>query len=266
MYSIGLFSKMNRVTVKALRYYDKVGILKPAHVDAATGYRYYKSTQIGDLHHIMALRQIGFTIAEIEETLAHQSATELIEEKRGQLLGEMEALKAQLAQTEYYLSKAQTPDIFIKSLPAVTVASMRLRIANYDALFQVVPEMGERMRAAGCRLDPLLYCFQMYHDPEHRVENIDVEICEAVTEKKPDANGLVFKQVPEVGTAACLLHRGPYSTIGETHVALYDWLEHNRYELAGPPREAVIDGIWNQEYERHWLTEVQFPLKATHSH
>ncbi|GAK03487.1 transcriptional regulator, MerR family [Geomicrobium sp. JCM 19037] len=66
MYSIGLFSKMNRVTVKALRYYDKVGILKPAHVDAATGYRYYKSTQIGDLHHIMALRQIGFTMQRLK--------------------------------------------------------------------------------------------------------------------------------------------------------------------------------------------------------
>ena len=41
MYLIGQFSKINRISVKRLRYYDKVGLLKPKKVDEFNGYRYY---------------------------------------------------------------------------------------------------------------------------------------------------------------------------------------------------------------------------------
>lgn len=46
MYRIGMFSKINKVTVKTLRYYDEVGLLIPAYVDEENGYRYYTSEQL----------------------------------------------------------------------------------------------------------------------------------------------------------------------------------------------------------------------------
>lgn len=67
LYKIGLFSQMNKVTIKALRYYDEIGILKPALIEESTGYRYYTSEQLPILHEILALRQMGFSINEIEE-------------------------------------------------------------------------------------------------------------------------------------------------------------------------------------------------------
>ncbi len=66
MYKIGLFSKMNKVTIKALRYYDEIGLLKPALVDEFTGYRYYTAEQMPRLHRILMLKGIGFSINEIE--------------------------------------------------------------------------------------------------------------------------------------------------------------------------------------------------------
>jgi len=65
MYKIGLFSKINKITIKTLRHYDDIGLLKPAHIDVETGYRYYSSEQLPQIHMIISLRQMGFSLEEI---------------------------------------------------------------------------------------------------------------------------------------------------------------------------------------------------------
>jgi len=59
MLKIGDFSRFARVSVKALRYYDELGLLKPVKVDEFTGYRYYAATQLTQLHRIVALKDMG---------------------------------------------------------------------------------------------------------------------------------------------------------------------------------------------------------------
>ena len=44
MYKIGDFSKISKTTIKALRYYEKEGLLKPTFIDQYTSYRYYESS------------------------------------------------------------------------------------------------------------------------------------------------------------------------------------------------------------------------------
>lgn len=75
-YRIGLFSKMNRLTIKTLRYYDEMGLLKPAKVDEWTNYRLYDSQNIAQLHRIIGLKQIGFSISEIKEIVAGNPSAE----------------------------------------------------------------------------------------------------------------------------------------------------------------------------------------------
>ena len=55
MYKIGDFSKMSKTTIKALRYYEKEGLLKPAFIDQDTSYRYYESSQLVDISKIISL-------------------------------------------------------------------------------------------------------------------------------------------------------------------------------------------------------------------
>ncbi|MEA2853942.1 MAG: hypothetical protein QOE02_3961 [Rhodospirillaceae bacterium] len=62
MLRIGTFSRRGRVSVKALRHYEAIGLLKPAHVDGATGYRYYEPSQLDDLHRLMVLRALGLPL------------------------------------------------------------------------------------------------------------------------------------------------------------------------------------------------------------
>ena len=66
MLKIGMFSKLGKTKIKTLRHYDEVGLVKPDYTDEESGYRYYKSSQLIRLNEIVALRQMGFSIAEIE--------------------------------------------------------------------------------------------------------------------------------------------------------------------------------------------------------
>ena len=65
MLKIGDFSKLSRVSVRMLRYYDEIGLLKPAEIDRFTDYRYYSEAQLPTVCRITALRDMGFGLADI---------------------------------------------------------------------------------------------------------------------------------------------------------------------------------------------------------
>lgn len=87
MFKIGDFSRFGQVTVKALRHYDRCGLLKPAHADETSGYRYYSAAQLPRLNRILALKDLGFTLSQIAGLLDEEVSTEklrvLLEGKRG---------------------------------------------------------------------------------------------------------------------------------------------------------------------------------------
>lgn len=70
LYRIGMFSKISKTTIKTLRHYDEVGLLAPAHTDKENGYRYYTTQQLFQLHEIIGLRQMGFSIPEVSAIMA----------------------------------------------------------------------------------------------------------------------------------------------------------------------------------------------------
>ena len=69
MFKIGEFSRFSQVTVKTLRYYDKLGLLKPAKVDRFTGYRYYSASQLPRINRILALKDLGLSLDQIAQLL-----------------------------------------------------------------------------------------------------------------------------------------------------------------------------------------------------
>ena len=85
-YRIGMFAQMNKITIKALRHYDEIGLLKPAYVDEHNGYRYYSSSQLPILHRILVLRQIGFRLDEIQQILSGANETGMLLMKKSKLL------------------------------------------------------------------------------------------------------------------------------------------------------------------------------------
>ncbi len=267
MYQIGEFSKINKVTVKTLRYYDKVGLLKPAFVDKENGYRYYISEQLPILHKIIALRQMDFSINEILSILKAKDASEFFQKKKNILLNDIEEKKEQLTQIRHYLEKNREGfkmnyHVVLKELPEVIVYSKEMQISNYDCYFDVIPKIGEKISEANPELEcsQPAYCFLVYLDGEYKEKDFKVEFCEAVTSLGNEIDDIKFKKIEKVPTAACVYHQGPYSTIGKAYAYLFKWIDDNGYNPSGNPRESVINGIWNKEDESEWLTELQIPV------
>ena len=73
MFKIGEFSKLTQVSTRMLRYYDEMGLLKPAKIDSLTGYRMYSAEQISTLNRIIYLRDSGFNVAEIALSLNYSN-------------------------------------------------------------------------------------------------------------------------------------------------------------------------------------------------
>lgn len=79
LFSIGEVSKIKNITVKALRYYHKVGILIPKYIDNDTGYRYYSIDQFIYIDIIKGCRELGTSIKELQEVFKEYNTDRLIE-------------------------------------------------------------------------------------------------------------------------------------------------------------------------------------------
>src|SRR5512136_2701540 len=91
MLKIGDLSKLSRVSVKTLRYYDETGLLKPTQVDRFTGYRYYSFDQLPRLNRILALKDLGFALEQIAQLLSEDLPA-------AQLRGMLRLRQAELSQ------------------------------------------------------------------------------------------------------------------------------------------------------------------------
>jgi DNA-binding transcriptional MerR regulator len=69
-YRIGEFSDLSGVSTKTLRFYDEIGLLRPASVDARTGYRQYCSQQLEELASILALKSLGLSLGDVRNQLS----------------------------------------------------------------------------------------------------------------------------------------------------------------------------------------------------
>jgi DNA-binding transcriptional MerR regulator len=270
LYRIGQFSKITKVTVKALRFYEEEGLLEPEYTDATTGYRYYTSGQLPCAFKIVSLRQCGFAIPEIRQILAGRNIAGLFVERKKELERFAVDTAEKLSSINHYIESMgkggeMTYQVVIKELPRVLVYSKRKVVASYDEYFDLMPEIGRALAEVNpelkCANDPF-YCFIMYHDGEYKDRDIDIEYCEAVTGygngKLPE--GIEFKTIDRVPEAACVLHKGPYSRLPEAYAAVFKWIEDNDCITSDFPRESYIDGIWNKDSDEDWLTELQVPI------
>lgn len=80
MYQIGEFSYLCETTIKTLRYYDKINLLKPVKINPLTGYRYYSEKQINTLKKIKDLQLSGFSLDEIKDLLQDEKKEKLNEQ------------------------------------------------------------------------------------------------------------------------------------------------------------------------------------------
>ena len=103
LFSIGEFSRMSRISIKALRHYDQEGILRAAHVDGQSGYRYYSSTQLPEANLVRMLRSLEMPLPDMRAFLREKDLA-----KREAMLDEhRERIRRRIAEYTYIISSIE---------------------------------------------------------------------------------------------------------------------------------------------------------------
>ena len=263
MLKIGEFSKLSLTTVKALRFYEKEGLLMPASVDEWTGYRFYETSQLETAAKIKSYRQLGLSIEEIRRIFSGEDAGEILSAKAQQLRQLKQDTELQLSVIEFILEGNEMKyQVTVKEIPEMIVYSAETVLEKYSDCMQWIPSVG----AECLELNPGLKCaeppyeFCEYPDGEYKETNIKIRHNEAVAAFGKENEHIKFRTLPAAKVLS-IYHKGSYDAIGEAYAFLMEYAEKNGYEIAGLARESYIDGIWNKESVSDWLTEVQLPIR-----
>ena len=266
---IGEFSRLSKVTVRALRHYEQIGLLVPEIVDRWTGYRYYTVGQFQKIQNICTLKTIGYSLEEIRDMMedeSHFPSVESLEEKIVRCEQELEVLKERHRLLKAFVASHKKnhkmEKLHFESLPAIIVASHRAVIPSYAELGDLCCEViGPEMARLGCECIEPGYCYTIEHGG-YKPQDIDIEYCEQVKEKGTDSAIIKFKEIPAVPMAACMKVFGPYENLRQSQIDLFALLEKKGYKVTGHPRANYIDGIWNQEDANKWLTIIHVPVET----
>jgi DNA-binding transcriptional MerR regulator len=266
MFRIGDFSRLTQVTVKTLRHYDHLGLLKPDHIDPESGYRYYTSAQAPRLNRILALKDLGFSLEQISQLLdADLSPTQLrgmLTQKRHEVRGTIAAEQARLERIEERLRQIELGplvahyDVTVKNIPTQRVASIRALLPTYPA---VAPLFGELHAYRKRHQLSATAWTAIWHDGEYRETNISVEATFTTADPLPPHPRIQESELPAVEKMASVLHHGPMLAVGGAHMALFRWMEANGYHLAGPMRTQPIHDVGPENAEG--IVEIQYPVE-----
>ncbi len=269
MFKIGDFSKLSRISVKALRYYDEIGLLKPVNVDRFTSYRYYSADQLPRLNYIVALKNMGLSLEEvatlINNDLTPHQMRDIFILKKGGLQQRVSEEQRRLEQVERLLKQIEKegamPDyqINIKKVEPQLIASIRELLPTYG---DVGPLYGEiyKYLAKKWVFKPSGPAMLICHDNEYKESDVDVEVAVPINKAIRESDRIKVQELPGI-EAACTIHKGPYDTIGEAYGALMSWIEGNGYQITGHDRELYFTDPRKVKDPSENVTEIQFPVE-----
>jgi DNA-binding transcriptional MerR regulator/effector-binding domain-containing protein len=273
MFTIGDFANLGRVSVRMLRHYDAIGLLRPAQVDPHTGYRFYAAAQLSLLNRVIALKDLGFTLQQVQVIVDEQvDAGELrgmLRMRRAQLAAALAEDNARLARVDARLRMIETEghmdtgDVILKSTPALRVAELSAPAASYEgpdiseALSPLYPQLMERMEAAGLPMtgSPIAYYLPAPTGPGD--ESITVHAAFPIGGEPPAGPGFDVVVLPAVEHVATLLHHGSMAEAFRTGQLIAQWIDENGYRTVGLgyAREVYLD-CPPDDLDK-WVTEMQ---------
>ncbi len=270
MYGIGTVARLAQVSVRTLRYYDELGLLRPVWADPDTGYRWYAPDQLQRLHRILALRDLGVTLADIGRLLDNGVSAEQL---RGILaLRQAEATERlaieteRLARVEARLRQLEERemadyDILVKGVEAVWAAVVSEEVAGVAEIGaahgRLWPRLETAMDAYGIeRARPSVAVETPTADPTRPIRlTVAVPIPEGRT---IDEDGVTTAEISVLARAAVTVITGEPALDGPDFDggwnALRRWAEVGGEIGTGEFRELYLDCDGPRT---SWVVEVQ---------
>jgi DNA-binding transcriptional MerR regulator len=286
---IGDFARLCRVTVKTLRHYDQIGLLVPAEVDPFTGYRYYSLEQLPRMNRILALRDLGFSLDEIQtllsENLSTQGMQQIFRSKEAEIKARineeqerLRRIRARLRVIEKEAGSMSEYEVALIRQEPMRILSVRDTIPSYADQGRLWGELvsyttANRINWAkdgqfGGRYGTI------YHNSEEEA-GIDAEVfvilddgVESGMQSGMESGSQSFgggriktRDLEGYETVASVIHHGSYHLLGEAYSALFRWIENNGYESAGPHIEFYIKSIVDTKDPEEMVTRIQVPVR-----
>ena len=267
MLKIGDFSKISRVSIRMLRHYDDIGLLKPAEIDDLTGYRYYREEQLFVIGRITALKDMGFALADIVRIL------EIYEDKEkldGFLSAREKELTDQAKETEYKLMLLDTArkrlrkeqnmsfDVTVKTIPERYAATVHMIVPHYEDEGMAWAMMGE-VKEPLIPADPC-YAVAEFRDNEFKEKDVEIVVSMSVKGKYQDTEHVKFKTIPAVKVASCVV-KGNYDQMVDAYATVISWIGANGYKNCGPMFNIYHVSPAQTKNPDEYVTEVCFPIE-----
>lgn len=236
---IGQFAAITRLSTKALRLYAENGLLPPAQIDPASGYRSYRLEQVERARVIRLLRAVGLSLAEIGDFLREPTVGRLDD-----LALALQARQAERERILRYLRRTLDPgeartmaeryEVSVKEVAAQPYAGKVATVAIGD----LERFIGDSVREISAWVAPAGPPFTLYHEPVNDEAEGRVEVG-VPTASPPAERGGVLPAGPVAFTEVAG-EAAEYPAILAAYDAVAVWARAHGHELTGPPREISL--------------------------
>ncbi|WP_461215160.1 MerR family transcriptional regulator [Lacticaseibacillus sp. GG6-2] len=259
-FTIGQMAALNATTVKTLRYYDQIGLLKPARVDAASGYRYYTVAQFERLNTIQYLSRLGLSLATIQAHLAQphtDSFLAMLATQRQQIHHQIATLHRIDAQLEARIADIQTAaqapvaQPFTQLLPQRNIVRLDTPIHHNDELELALRRMQSNaaiyIGGVGLLLDQAALLDGRFADYSGLF--VLVETNDTTTATLP------------AGEYACIRFNGDHTQAGDYYRRLLNQIAELNATVSGFACERTIIDQDISSDPAAYRTEIQIPIQ-----
>lgn len=239
MYKIGEISRLCRLSVKTLRYYESEGLLTPNSIDRFTGYRYYSAAKLADCNRIIALKELGFSLEEIRKHLNADSADDviaLIDAKQNELRLSLEQTNEKIRRLES-ARKSITEgennmfDVVIRQSDTVRIAFCRKLYETKEAAFEEI----ERIKSILPKHSVGKRTLIINYETEHKDRFLDLAACVEINGSLPKDFRFSERTIAMTGEIATLICQK--ENLEEAYSTLYRQINNKPAQIVGAAYE-----------------------------
>jgi len=262
------FSRRSLLSPKALRLYDRLGLLAPAAVDRENGYRSYRESQLATARLIARLRRLDMPLAQVAEVVGAAEA-----DRPRVLAAYWETVEQRVAEQRELVAylqhrfsgrggRSEMFEIEQREVPEQLVLTEQRHITVKDLQGWLEETIGRHWRTAEAFGGVSGPVFVLYHGEVNEDGDGPVEVCAPIDPARADAVDVPTRREPA--------HREAYTRIRKAQVAFpqilgaYDavdaWIGANGKTMAGSPREVYFTDFMNAGPDDE-VVDVAFPIE-----
>ena len=272
MYSIGEYARIAQVSKRLLRYYDEIGLFQPVKIDPESGHRYYSASQLPELNRILALKDLGLSLNQIQRFVRDDISPAEIQgmlslkkaELEQQVLGELQRIRTIESRLKQIQDRDHlVRDVIVKQVPQQRFVSARQVLFQTDSpddfFWSVVNALTQGNRANNGQMTIV------FHEDGIESDYIDMELGKSLDRTSRLSltinNGITLtdKFLPSATMATFVPQTTDCSKL-LGYNAIAEWVEANHYDLAGAVRLVFLE-LPKQPGDDDYIMEIQFPVR-----